>query len=91
MQNKLDVLFQPSQVIGRPNHSMMEYSLLSWFNHKARLGGPKACCLAWHPWLDSKSQIIFGRYDSIHGELFGTEPNNASHIRLFIFQFLERF
>ena len=39
MQNKLDMLFQPSRVIGRPNHSIMEYSLLSRCNHKARLDG----------------------------------------------------
>ena len=53
MQNKLDMLYQPSQVIRRPNHSMMEYSLLNQCNHKAKFDGPKACCLAWHPWLDS--------------------------------------
>ena len=91
MQNKLDMLFQPSRVIERSNHSLMEYSLLSQCNHKARLDGPKACRLAWHPWLDSRSLIIFGRYDSVHRELFGIEPNNVSQIRLFIFQFLERF
>ena len=85
MQNKLDMLFQPSQVIGRPNHSKMEYSLLSWCNHKARLNGPKACHLAQHPWLDSRSQINFGRRDGIHRELFGIKLNNASQIRLFIF------
>jgi len=39
MQNKLNMLLQPSQVIGRPNNSMMEYSLLSWCNQKARLDG----------------------------------------------------
>ena len=46
MQNKIDMLFQPSLVIGRPNHLMMEYSLLSRCNHKTRLDGPKACHLA---------------------------------------------
>ena len=90
-KKKLDMLFKLSRVIGRPNHLMMEYSLLSRCNHKARLDGPKACCLAWHPWSDSRSWIIFGRYDSIHGELFRTKSNNASQIRLLIFQFLERF
>ena len=35
-------------------------------------------------------RIIFRRYDSVLGELFGTKPNNASQIKLFIFQFLER-
>ena len=45
MQNKLNMLFQPSRVIGRPNHLMMEYSLLSQCNHKARLDGLKACHL----------------------------------------------
>ena len=85
MQNKLDVLFQPSQVIGRPNHSIMEYFLPSRCNHKARLDDPKAYRLAWHPWLDSGSWILFGRYDSVHGELFTTEPNIASQIKLFIF------
>ena len=49
MQNKLNMLFQPSRVIWRPNHLMMEYSLLSWCNHEARLDGPKAYHLAWHP------------------------------------------
>jgi len=37
MQNKLDMLLQPSWVIGRPNHTMMEYSLLSRCNHKQGL------------------------------------------------------
>ena len=46
MQNKLNMLFQPSQVIGRPNHSMMEYALINQCNHKARLDGPKAYHLA---------------------------------------------
>ena len=46
MQNKLDMLFQPSRVIRRPNHPMMEYSLLNRCNHKARLDGLKACRLA---------------------------------------------
>ena len=69
MQNKLNMLFQPSQLIGRPNHSMMEY--------------------AWYPWSDSRSQIIFRRCDSVHGELFGIEPNNASQIRIIVFKFLE--
>ena len=49
MQNKLDMLFQPSRMIRRPNHSMMEYFLLSRCNYKARLDGPKAYHLAWHP------------------------------------------
>ena len=65
MQNKLDMLFQPSRVIRRPNHPMMEYSLLNRCNHKARLDGLKACRLAWHPWSDRRSWIIFRRYDSI--------------------------
>ena len=90
-QNKLDMLFQHSWEIGRPNHSMMEYSLLSQCNHKARLDGLMTCRLAWHPWSDSRSQIIFWRYDSIHRELFEIELNNARQIRLFTFQFLERF
>ena len=49
MQNKLDMLFQPSQVIERPNHLIVEYSLLNQYNHKVRLNGPKACRLSWHP------------------------------------------
>ena len=88
MQNKLDMLFQP-QVIKRPKHPMMEYSLLSRCNHKARLDGLKACHLTWHPWSDRRSQIIFKIYDSVHGELFGTQSNNASQIKLFIFQMLK--
>ena len=66
MQNKLDILFQLFQAIGGPNHTMMEYSLLSRCNHKARLDGPKAYHLTQHPWLDSRSQIIFRRCDSVH-------------------------
>jgi len=62
---------------------MMEYSILGQCNHKARLDGPKACRLAWHPWLDSRIWIIFGRYDSVHGKLFEIEPNNTSQIKLF--------
>ena len=46
MQNKLDMLFQLLRAIGGPNHTMMEYSLLSRCNHKARVDGPMACCLA---------------------------------------------
>ena len=65
MQNKLDMLFQPSRVIGRSIHSMMEYFLLSQCNHKARLDDPKAYRLTWHPWSDSRNQIIFRRYDSV--------------------------
>ena len=55
MQNKLDMLFQLFQAIGGPNHKIMEHSLLNWCNHKARLYGPMAYCLAWHT----------GGYDSI--------------------------
>ena len=91
MQNELNMLFQTSQVIKRPNHSMMEYGLLNQYNHKARLDGPKACHLAWHPWSNSRSQIIFERCDSIHGKLFKIKLNNASQIRLLFFQFLENF
>ena len=53
MQNKLDMLFQPSRVIERPNHSLIEYSLLSQCNHKARLDGLKAYRLTWLPWLEA--------------------------------------
>ena len=60
------MLFQLFRAIGEPNHTIMEYSLLSWCNHKAGLGGPMAYCLAWHIRLDSSSQIIPLGYDSIH-------------------------
>ena len=46
MQNKLDMLFQLFQTIGGPNHTMMEYSLLSQYKHKAGLNGPMAYYLA---------------------------------------------
>ena len=46
MQNKLDMLFKLCKAIGGPNHLMTEHSLLSRCNHKARLDGPMACCLA---------------------------------------------
>ena len=58
MQNKLDMLFQLFWVIGGPNHTTMEYSLLSWCNHKAGLGNPMVYCLAWHTRPSSSSQII---------------------------------
>ena len=45
MQNKLDMLFQLFRSNGGPNHMIMEYSLLSWCNHKVGLGGPMAYCL----------------------------------------------
>ena len=66
MQNKLDMLFQLFRAIGGPNHTIMEYSLLSQCNHKAGLGSPMAYCLAWHIGLDSSSQIISFGYDGIH-------------------------
>ena len=44
--NKLDMLFQLFRAIGGPNHTMTEYLLLTWCNHKARLNGPMAYCLA---------------------------------------------
>ena len=46
MQNKLDMLFQLFRAIRGPNHMMMEHSLLSRRNHKVRLKGPMAYCLA---------------------------------------------
>ena len=51
------MLFQTSRVIRRPNHLMMEYSLLSQCNHKARLDGPEACHHAWHPWSNYLQEI----------------------------------
>ena len=52
------MLFQLFQAIGRPSHTIMEYSLLSWCNHKVGLGGPMAYCLAWHIGPNGRSQII---------------------------------
>ena len=46
MQNKLDMLFQLFRAIGEPNHTIMEYSLLSQCNHKVRFDCPMAYCLA---------------------------------------------
>lgn len=46
MQNKLDMLFQLFWAIGGPNHTIMEYSLLNWCNHKARRSCPMAYCHA---------------------------------------------
>ena len=66
MQNKLDMLFQLFWAIEVPNHTMMEYSLLSQCNHKPGLDSPMACCLAWHTSPDSRSQIIPREYDDIH-------------------------
>ena len=66
MQNRLDMLFQLFRAIRGPNHTIMEYSLLSWCNHKLGLNGPMAYCLAWHIRPDSNSQIIFWGYDGIH-------------------------
>ena len=40
LQNKLDMLFQLFWAIGGPNHTIMEYSLLSRCNHKVGLSGP---------------------------------------------------
>ena len=77
IQNKLDMLFQPSRVIERPNHSMMEYSLLSWCNHKARLDSPKACHLAWHPWLDMIGQECI---DSLWWINWTINQDFASHL-----------
>ena len=60
MQNKLDMLFQLFRAIGGPNHTMMEYCLLSQCNHKAGLDGPMAYCLAWHTGpnsIDRKSVV----------------------------------
>ena len=34
--------------IGGPNHTIMEYSLLSQCSHKVGLDGPMAYYLAWH-------------------------------------------
>ena len=58
VQNKLETLFQLFQAIGGPNHTIMEYSLLNWYNHKVGLGGPMANYLAWHIGPNSRSQII---------------------------------
>ena len=66
MQNKLHMRFQLFQAIGGPNHTIMEYCLLSWCNHKTGLGGPMAYCLAWHIGPNSRSQIIPLGYDGIH-------------------------
>ena len=66
MQNKLDMLFQLLRAIGGPNHTMMEYSLLSQCNHKARLDGPMVYYLTWHIGPNSRSQNILRGYDGIH-------------------------
>ena len=66
MQNKLDMLFQLFQVIGGPNHTIMEYSLLSRCNHKVGLSGPMAYYLTWHIRPDNSSQIIPLGYDGIY-------------------------
>jgi len=58
MQNKLDTLFQLSQAIGGPNHTIMEYFLLNQCNHKVGLGDSMAYCLTWHIGPNSRSQII---------------------------------
>ena len=52
---------------------------------KQGLDGPKACRLTWHSWSNSRSWIIFKRCDSVHGELFRTEPNKVSQIKLLVF------
>ena len=83
------MLFQPFPVIGRPNHLMVECSLLNQCNHKARLNGSKACHLAWHPcWIVEVRLFLGDMIAFMENEI---EPNNEGHIRLFIFQFLERF
>ena len=66
MKNILDMLFQLLRAIGGPNHTIMEYSLLSRCNHKAGLGGPMAYCFTWHIGPNSRSQIIPWGYDGIH-------------------------
>ena len=66
MQNKLDMLFQLFRPIGGPNHTIMEYFLLSRCNHKAGNDSPIAYCLAWHIGPNSRSQIIPWGYDDIH-------------------------
>ena len=52
------MLFQLFWAIGGPNHMMMEHSLLSQCNHKARLDGPMAHYLTWCTGPNSRSQII---------------------------------
>ena len=66
MQNKPDMLFQLFRAIGGPNHTIMEYSLLSRYNHKVGLGGPMAYCLTWHRGPNGRSEIIPWGYDGIH-------------------------
>ena len=66
MQNKLDMLFQLFRAIGGPNHTIMEYSLLSQCNHKVGLGDLMAYYLAWHIGPNSSSLIIPWGYDGIH-------------------------
>ena len=68
MQTKLDMLFQLFQAIGGPNHTIMEYSLLSRCDHKVGLSGPMAYCLTWHTGPNSSSQVILWGYDGIHLE-----------------------
>ena len=80
MQNKLDMLFQVFRAIGGPNHTIMEYSLLSQCNHKAGLGGPMAYCLAWHTGPNSNSQVILLGYDGIHLKFLSTKTNETSYI-----------
>ena len=60
------MLFQLFRAIKGPNHTIMEHSLLSRCNHKARLDGPMAYYLAWHTGPNSRSQIIPKGNDGIH-------------------------
>ena len=60
MQNKSKYAIPTLSSNWRTNHTMMEYSLLNWCNHKVGLDGPMAYCLAWHIGLNSRSQIIPG-------------------------------
>ena len=66
MQNKLDMLFQLFRAIGRPNHMIMEYSLLSRCNHEVGLSGLMAYNLAWRIGPNSNSRVILWGYDGIH-------------------------
>ena len=50
---------------GGPNHTIMEYFLLSRCNHKVGLGSPIAYCFAWHVGPNGGSQIIPWGYNGI--------------------------
>ena len=69
------MLFQLFQVIGGPNHMIMEYSLLSRCNHKARLDGPMAFV------LPSIQGLIVEVRSSLRDMMAFTE-NSSGHKRM---------